>query len=312
MGYFVGVKTIIFEHIEIASKIINLCHFCRGAILSVNHSVGDPSARLKKSSRSKSGCFFFGCAPGLLLLPMQPAPLGLHVENIMLKEIQKSFDARILEALGNGKKKYTEIRDRIGTNETGLLDKQLKILLDMETIQKTEPINRRNDKKKQFYEITDNLMRFNFRFIFGKAGTVVRIGEAQYYARNIQPTLTQFISRRLEGITLQYFHRMAVAGKYPDVEDFGSYRYDDPETKTNGEFDCVMKRSGDQYDFYECKYFEHPMTLAECEQEREQLRRIREIAIANIGFVCTGGFALDDPQGFVLIDGEQLYQEFGL
>ena len=38
----------------------------------------DPSARLKKSSRSESGCFFFGCAPGLLLLPMQPASPGLH------------------------------------------------------------------------------------------------------------------------------------------------------------------------------------------------------------------------------------------
>ncbi len=65
----------------------------------------------------------------------------------MLKEIQKNFDARILEAIGNGKKKYTEIRDKIGSTKTGLLDKQLKILLDMETIQKTEPINRRNDKK---------------------------------------------------------------------------------------------------------------------------------------------------------------------
>lgn len=32
-----------------------------------------------------------------------------HVENVMLKEIQKSFDARILDSLVNGKKKYTEM-----------------------------------------------------------------------------------------------------------------------------------------------------------------------------------------------------------
>ena len=49
-----------------------------GSSPASSSSVGDPSARLRKSSRSKSGCFFFGCAPGLLLLPMQPAPLGLH------------------------------------------------------------------------------------------------------------------------------------------------------------------------------------------------------------------------------------------
>ena len=61
--------------------------------------------------------------------------------------------------MGNGKKKYTEIRDWLKSEENGLLDKQLKILLDMETIRKKEPINRRNDKKKQFYEIEDNLER---------------------------------------------------------------------------------------------------------------------------------------------------------
>ena len=242
-----------------------------------------------------------------LLLP-ETGIIRSHIENVMLKEIQKSFDARILESLGNGKKKYTEIRDRLGGSETGLLDKQLKILLDMETIQKTEPINRRNDKKKQFYEITDNLMRFYFLFIFGTAGTIARIGEKQYYARNIEDTLGQFISRRFEGITLQYFHRMAVQGKYPDIEDFGSYWYDDPVHKTNGEFDCVIKRTGDKYDFYECKFFDRPMRRKECEQERSQLQAIRGIEVSGIGFVCTGGFDFEDDREFKLIDGTALYE----
>lgn len=241
-----------------------------------------------------------------LLLP-ETGLIRSHIENIMLKEIQKSYDVRILETLGNGKKKYSEIRDRIVNDETGLLDKQLKILLDMETIQKTEPINRRNDKKKQFYEIMDNLMRFYFSFIFGKAGTISRIGEEQFYNRNIKDTIEQFISRRLEGITLQYFHRMALLGEYPDIEDFGSYWYDDPETKTNGEFDCVLKRSGEKYDFYECKYYDRPMTLEECVQEKEQLEKIRGIQVSGIGFVCTGGFTFEDENEFKLIDGKQLY-----
>ena len=242
-----------------------------------------------------------------LLLP-ETGLIRSHIENVMLKEIQKSFDIRILESLGNGKKKYTEIRDQLGGSETGLLDKQLKILLDMETIQKTEPINRRNDKKKQFYEITDNLMRFYFSFIFGTAGTITRIGEEQYYARNIEETLEQFTSRRFEGIVLQYFHRMAVQGKYPDIEDFGSYWYDDPVNRTNGEFDCVIKRTGDLYDFYECKYFDRPMTLKECEQEKDQLRKMQGIEVAGIGFVCAGGFDFENKTDLILIDGEALYQ----
>ncbi len=242
-----------------------------------------------------------------LLLP-ETGLIRSHIENVMLKEIQKSFDARILESLGNGKKKYTEIRDQLGGHETGLLDKQLKILLDMETIQKTEPINRRNDKKKQFYEITDNLMRFYFSYIFGTAGIITRIGEEQYYARNIEETLEQFISRRFEGIVLQYFHRKAVQGKCPDIEDFGSYWFDDPVNRTNGEFDCVIRRTGDLYDFYECKYFDRPMTLKECGQEKDQLRRMQGIEVTGIGFVCTGGFDFESKTDLILIDGETLYQ----
>ena len=241
-----------------------------------------------------------------LLLP-ETGLIRSHIENVMLREIQKTYDVRILEALGNGKKKYTEIRDKVSVNETGLLDKQLKILLDMESIQKSSPINKKDDKKKQFYEITDNLMRFYFTFIFGKAGTIARIGEEQYFSRNIDTVLDQFISRRLEGIALQYFHRKALLGKYPDIDDFGSYWYDDPETKTNGEFDCVIRHGGEKYDFYECKYFDRPMTLEECEEEKARLERIRGIDVSGIGFVCTGGFAFDDDKGFILIDGEKLY-----
>ncbi len=243
-----------------------------------------------------------------LLLP-ETGIARSHIENVALREIQKSFDIRILETLGNGKKKYTEIRDGLGGNETGLLGKQLKILLDMETIQKTEPINRRQDKKKQFYEIADNLMRFYFSFIFGSAGTIARIGGRQFYNSKIANSLEQFVGRRFEGIVLQFFHRMAVLGKFADIEDFGSYWYDDPDTKTNGEFDCVIKRTGELYDFYECKYYDRPMTAQECAREKEQLQHVKGIRVSKVGFVCTGGFACKDTQEFILIDGNRLYRE---
>lgn len=242
-----------------------------------------------------------------LLLP-ETGIIRSHIENVMLREIQKSYDARILETLGNGKKRYSEIRDKIGGAETGLLDKQLKILLDMETIQKTEPINRHNDAKKQFYEISDNLMRFYFSFIFGNSGTIFRIGEELFFNKNIGTKLDQFISRRLEGLTLQFFHRMAILGLYPDIEDYGCYWYDNPETRTNGEFDCVIKREGELYDFYECKYFNRPMTLLECKEEMEQLKKIKGIDVSGVGFVGTGGFAFENNKEFILVDGDSLYK----
>ncbi len=149
-------------------------------------------------------------------------------------------------------------------------------------------------------------MRLYFTFIFGKAGIIARIGEEQYYNRNIDAVLEQFVSRRLEGIVLQYFHRAALLGKYPDIDDFGSYWCDDAATKSNGEFDCVIRR-GEQYVFYKCKYYDKPMSLEECREEKAQLDSIKGIDVSGVGFVCTGGFAFKATEDFVLIDGNELY-----
>ena len=46
---------------------------------------------------------------------------------------------------------------------------KLKNLLNMETISKVVPINAGDDKKKKFYEINDNLMRFYFTYVFSCA-----------------------------------------------------------------------------------------------------------------------------------------------
>jgi hypothetical protein len=50
------------------------------------------------------------------------------------------------------------------------------------------------------------------------------------------------------------------------------------------------------------------MTLEECRQEKAQLDLIQGIQAAKTGFICSGGFAFTDPNGFILLSGEQLYQ----
>lgn len=137
----------------------------------------------------------------------------------------------------------------------------------------------------------------------------MRIGEEQYFARKIERVLEDFVSRRLEGITLQYFHRMILQGKYEDVDDYGSNWYDDPSTRTKGEFDCVLKRDGERFNFYECKYFSRPMTMKECREERDQLLKIKGMDISLIGFVCTGGFETENMETSIVICGEDLYLE---
>jgi AAA+ ATPase superfamily predicted ATPase len=239
-----------------------------------------------------------------LLLP-ETGILRTHIESVMLKEVQRAFDMRILEALGNGRKRYSEIQSVVGAQSSGLLDKQLKNLMNMETIRKVSPVNRRNDKKKQFYEISDNLMRLYFAYVFGNAAQQASLGERAFFDSEVASSIAQFVDRRFEDIAQQYFMRQARAGHLPGVHDLGSFWYDDPATRTNGEFDCVLDR-GSCLDFYECKRFDRPMTDAECESEAAQVRAIPSAIIGAIGFVCTGGFAFETGD-YRLVTGNDLY-----
>lgn len=231
--------------------------------------------------------------------------LRTHIENVMLAEIRKSFDMRILQILGNGKKRHSDIASKLGGDRSGLLSKQLAHLIDMETIAKTSPINRTDDKKKTFYSIKDNLMRFFFCYLFANDSALNLIGEDAFFETSIEPSLHTFVSLRFEDIAMQYFSRMAKAGKLPGIENMGSYWYDDKERHENGQFDCVLQRSG-AYAFYEVKYYRSPMGLQECEDEERQVRRIAPATSTSIGFVCSAGFDFESER-YRLITGEDVY-----
>lgn len=240
------------------------------------------------------------------LLIEQNSLLRTHIENVMLAEIRKTYDIRILEIIGNGKKKYGEILNLLGMKDSGLLDKQLKALLNMETITKVFPINKPDDKKKQFYEINDNLMRFYFSYIFGNDSIIYKFGADSYFTSRINNSLNTYVSYRFEGITNQYFIRLARNGLLENVEDFGSFWYDDKKNSKNGQFDCVLKEK-DGYDFYEVKFYEKPMSLSDCENEEKQIREICDIYCKKIGFICSSGFNFKDSR-YNLITGNEIYK----
>lgn len=242
----------------------------------------------------------------IIALMLEPnSLLRTYIENIALREIQKSFDIRILEILGNSRKRFSEINSLIGFGDSSLLDKQMKNLLNMETISKVVPINAQKDKKKQFYEISDNLMRFYFTYVFSYDSLIYKFGPEKYYENYISGSLNTFISLRFEKISHQYFVRLAHAGKLGDVQDFGTFWYDDRKNRSSGQFDCVLKYP-DGYDFYEVKFFNSPMTLKECEEEERQVLSIVNLICRRIGFICSSGFDFS-AEHYDLISGKNLF-----
>lgn len=238
-----------------------------------------------------------------LILP-ETGVIRSYIENVVLKEIQKVYDIRIFEIIGNGKKRYSEIASCIG-GDNGLLDKQLRHLISMESISKVFPINKADDKKKQFYVISDNLVRFYFSYVFGRGSLINKLGIEQYYNLYVEDSIDEFISRRFEDIASQYFIRQIKKGKLKQVYDVGSYWYDDPKTKTNGEFNVVLKRKAG-YDFYECKYYSEVMTKKECDIEANKVYAVKGIIPNRVGFVAMAGFDFESDE-YDLITGNMLF-----
>lgn len=169
-----------------------------------------------------------------------------YAENLLVSDLSGSVNAeRILNVIANGKKKYGEIESKLGLTNNGLLSKQLKTLLDMDMVSKVYPINKEDDNKKVSYEMTDNLLRFWYTYVYKNKSALQMLGAEAFYDNYIEPSITTFISHRFEEIARTFFSLQVKEGKRKGIFRIGTYYYDDSATKTNGEFDVVLQRKAD-------------------------------------------------------------------
>ena len=142
----------------------------------------------------------------------------LYASQLLLSDYSVKINAeRIFSGIGNGKKRYTEIEDKLDVKRTGNLSKQIKSLTELEIVSRNSPINKIGDNKKATFEINDNLLRFYFTFIYKNASALQVLGAEAFYDEYVAPTLTDFISRRFEGICRDYFSLQVRSGKLKGV-----------------------------------------------------------------------------------------------
>lgn len=241
-------------------------------------------------------------------LILQPTGiLRTYIEYIFFIELEGvPYLQSVLDALGNSKLRYSEIESRIGMKSTGLLAKYLDTMIGMDIIECISPINKRDDRKKRFYSIKDNLLRFYYSYVFQKKGELSLIGEKQFYEKHIAKSIDTFISYRFERIAWQYFSRQARLGKR-ELEDIGSYWFDDRNSHSNGEFDCVIRNNG-SFECFEVKFLKNPMPSSQVIEEAEKIRAIQGVEISRIGMVSSSGFEGSRLEGIEYITGQDLYR----
>ena len=208
-----------------------------------------------------------------------------HIKNNVLGELDKDPDLNIiLNVIKNGSKKYGDIEELTAQSSSGLLDKRLKKLLDLSIIEKKYPIGHEGDKRKVYYELKDNLLKFYYAYIYREENRISLLGSARYYDIYISKSINEYISRRFESVVKEYFSLMVKKGKYPTIIDLGTY------FTSNSEYDCVFKKQDGTYGFYEVKFFKDYLSTGEMLKEIEQIEQIKGISVSEIGFVCSGGF----------------------
>lgn len=230
----------------------------------------------------------------------------LYASQLLLSDYSVKINAeRIFSVIGNGKKRYTEIEDKLDVKKTGNLSKQIKSLTELEIVSRNSPINKIGDNKKATFEINDNLLRFYFTFIYKNASALQVLGAEAFYDEYVAPTLTDFISRRFEGICRDYFSLQVRSGKLKGVRNIGSYYYDDPVHRKNGEFDVTLELA-DGYAIYEAKYYAQPMTLDEIRREAQQVANIKELVVKQLGFIAINGF-VEQEKPYTYLDGNDIF-----
>lgn len=244
------------------------------------------------------------------LIASDGARLENEVQTYLQSEIAKMANANeVFTALSKGYSKFNDILSQSHVSSGPTLVDILNKLIQMEVVEKTAPINDAGNRKRAGYFISDNLSLFYYRYIFNHTSQLQIMDPQVFYDRYIREDFeTKYVPQRFEIIAKQYLIRQNRLGRItPPFEEIGKYYYDDPKTRTNGEFD-VVTRDEDGYCFYEVKFRKNPVTQKMIEEEIEQVRATG-LDCNRYAFLSRSGFEAQETDGIRLIGLAELYRQ---
>lgn len=246
----------------------------------------------------------------LINLVLQPdARLEDEVPAYLLSEISKIGNAHeVFLALADGHTRYRDILSQSHISSGATLVNVLNKLIEIQLVERRTPINDPTNKKRTTYAICDGLTRFYYRYVFRYLSQRSVLDPEVFYDRYVDDDFEhQFVPHAFESVCRQYLVRQNRAGNIePPFDLIGTYSYDDPATRTNGEFD-VVTRDPMGYVFYEAKFRSTPVTQRMIEEEIEQVQRTGLIC-HRYGFFSRSGFEAVDDGRTVLIGLEEMYK----
>lgn len=242
------------------------------------------------------------------LIASQGARLEVEVTMYLQSEISKIVNVNeVFEALAMGSHKYSDIYAKSHVSSRPTLIDVLDKLIKMEVVEKRAPINDEHNKKKSGYYISDNLSYFYYRYIFRYLSQMSVMESSTFYDTYIKKDFeTQYIPHMFENICKQFLVRSNRSNMLETpFYKIGKYYYDDPESKTNGEFD-VVTQDAKGFIFYECKYQKTIISYASIQQEIEQVKKTG-LNCYKYGFFLKNGIDKFDDTQIILYHIDDLF-----
>ena len=228
----------------------------------------------------------------------------LHIFSDEIKNIGGA--SSVFSAISSGKHKFSDLTSDIITSAN--LPNVLDPLLEMELITKEAPINMQNNRKKTFYYIKDNYLDFFYKYIYSRKSILLAMGADNFFNTYISDDLNNtFVPLKFEKLVKEAIILLNKKNKLvPLAIAVGKYWYDDPKSRTNGEFDVVYEDINHDYHFVEAKYLNSKVGQKIVDEEIEQVGKLR-LKKFYLGFASKSGFDLKNKADYLLLDLNDLY-----
>lgn len=243
------------------------------------------------------------------LISAPGARLENEVSMYLKSEISKITNANeVFETLARGFSRYSDILSQSHVSSGPTLVDVLEKLIRMEVVEKRAPINDENNRKKSGYYISDPLSLFYYRYIFRFLSQRNVLEEELFYDRYIGRDFEEkYVPGFFETVCRQYLIRQNRAGNIePAFDRIGKYYYDDPKTRTNGEFDVVTE-DPKGFIFYEVKFRKEALSDEAIHQEIAQVRSAG-LNSYRYGFFSRSGFRCKPGEDMIFITLDEMYQ----
>mgnify|MGYP002521548008 CR=1 FL=1 len=224
------------------------------------------------------------------------------------EELNKINNAyAVFSTIALGAFHYSDILSKSHVSTSSSLFDILDILLKMDLIEYISPINDKTNKKKSGYVITDSALNFYYKYVYHNLSAKTMLSEKRFYNRYIKHDFeTNFVPKAFEKIAKQYLTLLNREGQLePVLIDIGTYWYDNPIEKRNGQFDVVGK-SDDGYVFFEVKFID---SLVDDTIIKEEISQVAKTNLKPIqfGFISKNGFSLKNKYPYIFIKLDDLY-----